>query len=83
MKYEQLKKEFKELVLGNLPLRLKIAVDLNKGERTIYNWMKSENPVVIANTVSTAFITALRTHANISDKVQLTELVEMEVHPAV
>lgn len=69
----QLKPAFRQMIKEQPRLRYAIAIDLGTNERTIQRWAdKNTNDLVVP-----AFLSALRKHAKISPKTEITEEVEV------
>lgn len=78
MKRRELNKHYRDLLLANPSLRRSIAVDLFITDRTVENQARANSPKLTAP----HFLKSLKKHGNISeDTSEMTELVEMEVHP--
>lgn len=80
MKEPQLKSAYREALIKSPHLRKLISIDIFSHEQTILRWTRGvpHSPKLCAP----FFLRSLKKHTNAKEDISdMTELVEMEVHP--
>lgn len=70
---QQLKREFRNMLLSNYQLRCRIASDIWSHDSTLKRWAINNNPKL----TTPHFLKSFKKHAKISTDVELTETIDV------